>query len=517
MAAPAGEHTGPSAVEYTVVIPTVMRTSLDELLRSIDGADGPAPEEIIVVVDGPYPGEPGYTPQCAPLTLARSGGRGPAAARNIGWRKAATPWVVFLDDDVRVTGGWCSALHSDLAEAGAAGAAGTQARIVVPRPAGRKPTDAERGTIGLETARWITADMAYRTDVLAAVDGFDEAFPRAYREDADVGLRISRTHRIIAGRRRTVHPVQPAGPLASVRAQRGNRDDAVMRRKHGRHWRAAIGEGPGLMHRHLAAVVLGGAGLLTASSRTPRAAAAAGAGWLAITAWFAAQRMALGPPSIREWTRMAVTSALIPPAAVAHRLAGEYGARTRGPDRRRNRVSAVLFDRDDTLIVDVPYLGDPDGVRPASGVYEALAALRADSVLLGVVSNQSGVGRGMITRAQAEAVNRRVDELLGPFDTWQICYHRPDSECGCRKPRPGLVRQAARELGVPVDSCVMIGDILDDVRAAEAAGARGILVPTPRTRPVEARQVATADLARSLVDAAAQAMRRPRAAQPGVA
>jgi HAD superfamily hydrolase (TIGR01662 family) len=58
---------------------------------------------------------------------------------------------------------------------------------------------------------------------------------------------------------------------------------------------------------------------------------------------------------------------------------------------------------------------------------------------VGVVSNQSGIGRGLLTRAQVDAVNARVAELLGPFDTWQLCPHAPEEDCACRKPRPGMV------------------------------------------------------------------------------
>src|SRR5205085_1418873 len=100
--------------------------------------------------------------------------------------------------------------------------AGVQGRIGVPRPAGRKPTDWERGTIGLETAPWITADMAVRRTALASVGGFDERFPRAFREDSDLALRLrERGWALRRGMRRTCHPVRPAGPWASVRGQAG--------------------------------------------------------------------------------------------------------------------------------------------------------------------------------------------------------------------------------------------------------------------------------------------------------
>ncbi len=145
----------------------------------------------------------------------------------------------------------------------------------------------------------------------------------------------------------------------------------------------------------------------------------------------------------------------------------------------------VLFDRDGTLIDDVPYCTDPDLVRPRPAAAAALALLRAAGVRIGVVTNQSGIARGLIAPEQVRAVNARVAELLGPFDTWQVCPHGPDDGCRCRKPRPGMVLAAAAALGVLPDRVTVIGDIGADVGAARAAGARAVLVPTPVTRAEE--------------------------------
>jgi HAD superfamily hydrolase (TIGR01662 family) len=149
------------------------------------------------------------------------------------------------------------------------------------------------------------------------------------------------------------------------------------------------------------------------------------------------------------------------------------------------RFGAVLLDRDGTLVHDVPYNGDPALVRPVPGARESLDRLRAAGLRLAVVSNQSGVARGLITPEQVEAVNARVEELLGPFDAWVWCPHAAADRCACRKPRPGMVLEAARRLGVAPRDCVLIGDIGADVRAALAAGAASVLVPTPVTLPAE--------------------------------
>jgi HAD superfamily hydrolase (TIGR01662 family) len=159
----------------------------------------------------------------------------------------------------------------------------------------------------------------------------------------------------------------------------------------------------------------------------------------------------------------------------------------------------VLFDRDGTLIVNVPYLDDPDGVRPVPGAREVLDRLRARGIAVGVVSNQSGVARGLISPDALTRVNARVDALLGPFDTWQVCRHGEQDGCGCRKPAPGMVLAAAAELGLPASACVMIGDIGADVDAGLRAGAAAVLVPTAETRPEEVeRAQATAAVAPTL-------------------
>ena len=148
-------------------------------------------------------------------------------------------------------------------------------------------------------------------------------------------------------------------------------------------------------------------------------------------------------------------------------------------------IDLVLFDRDGTLVHDVPYNGDPDRVRPVDGAREALLLLRARGIGTGVVTNQSGIARGLLSTADVRRVNERIDELLGPFDVWAVCPHGPDDGCQCRKPRPGMILQAAERLRTPAERIAVIGDIGADVEAARRAGALGVLVPTPQTLPEE--------------------------------
>ncbi|MEU0850547.1 MULTISPECIES: glycosyltransferase [Streptomyces] len=323
--------TGAPMTGYAVVVPTLARDTLADCLAALAAAHGPRPDEIVLVDDRPAPdADPAALDHALSVlgdlrertVVLRSGGRGPAAARNTGIRAVTSPWTAFLDDDVQVGPHWCDQLVQDLAEA-APDTGAVQGVIAVPLPGERRPTDWERGTAGLARARWITADMAYRTDVLKQVRGFDERFPRAFREDADLALRVlDAGWRIQRGRRTTRHPVRPASRWVSLKQQRGNADDALMRRLHGPDWWSKAVAPRGRIRRHAAITAAGAAALVLAAAGRPRAAALAGLGWAAGTAEFAWARIAPGPRTRHEVTTMLVTSALIPPAATWHRLTG---------------------------------------------------------------------------------------------------------------------------------------------------------------------------------------------------
>lgn len=475
---------------YSVVLPTVGRPSLTDVLTDLHRQSGPAPQEVIVVDDRPLvdTADLELPDGAVPVRVLRSGGRGPAAARNAGWRTAATEWVAFLDDDVRLPADWSDRLAADLAAA-EPDVGASQGRISVPLPAHRRPTDWERNTAGLETALWATADMAYRRAALAQVHGFDERFPRAFREDADLALRVSLAGwRLTPGEREIVHPARPADAAVSLRMQAGAASDALMRALHGPGWRAIGGTGRGRFRWHVATVAAGTGALALAAMRRPRAATVAAAAWAALTADFAVRRIVPGPHPgeegwATEWGRMAWTSVLIPWAAVWHRARGTV--HYRGVLPWPPPVRAVLLDRDGTLVEDVPYNGDPVRVRPVPEAAQALHRLRGAGLRLGMVTNQSGVARGLITEDDVARVNTRVQDLLGTLGAVEHCPHGPADGCTCRKPGPGLVLRAAQALAVAPHECVVVGDIGSDVDAARAAGAHAVLVPTPVTRTEE--------------------------------
>jgi D-glycero-D-manno-heptose 1,7-bisphosphate phosphatase len=144
----------------------------------------------------------------------------------------------------------------------------------------------------------------------------------------------------------------------------------------------------------------------------------------------------------------------------------------------------VFLDRDGTLIAEVGHLGEPERVELLPGVPRALRRLRDAGFGLAVVTNQAGVARGLFTEDAVRVVNARVAELLGReeiwIDGWYFCPHHPEftGACECRKPQPGMLRQAARELELDLAASWMVGDHPGDAEAGRRAGARPIVVRT---------------------------------------
>ena len=142
-----------------------------------------------------------------------------------------------------------------------------------------------------------------------------------------------------------------------------------------------------------------------------------------------------------------------------------------------SRHALLFLDRDGTLMHDVGYPKDPADVRLIDGAADAVRELVTLGFVPAVVSNQSGLARGLITRDEAQAVHARFVELFEAASGVRLpcwyCPHGADDGCDCRKPKPGLLRIAASELGMVGKPGIMIGDKLSDVEAAQAAGYAG--------------------------------------------
>ena len=181
-----------------------------------------------------------------------------------------------------------------------------------------------------------------------------------------------------------------------------------------------------------------------------------------------------------------------------------------------DRHAAAFLDRDGTIIHDTDYLRDPDGVRLLPGAAAAISRLNAGRVPVIVITNQSGIARGLMTVDDYERVRSRLDEVLAnegaSVDATYFCPHHPDytGPCDCRKPGTLLYRQAAEAHDIDLAKSVYIGDRWRDVAAAFAFGGRAILVPSPSTSSEDLqRAAADAEVATGLQDAVDRWMREP--------
>lgn len=157
----------------------------------------------------------------------------------------------------------------------------------------------------------------------------------------------------------------------------------------------------------------------------------------------------------------------------------------------KNRLrKAVFLDRDGTINEDPGYVSDPSQIRliPRSG--EAVAALVGHGFLIVVVSNQSGIARGIIPVGMISTIHERINQLLGEFggrvDHFLYCPHHPDERCACRKPKTKLLVDAVRDYGIDITQSVVVGDRRTDVELGQFAGCRAsLLVRTGEGRRFE--------------------------------
>ncbi|MBM4248573.1 MAG: HAD family hydrolase [Euryarchaeota archaeon] len=154
--------------------------------------------------------------------------------------------------------------------------------------------------------------------------------------------------------------------------------------------------------------------------------------------------------------------------------------------RAQGGRKAVFVDRDGTLNVNIDYLSDPAGYRLYPGAAEGLRLLRERGFLIIVVTNQSGIGRGLFDERALGRVHdkMRADLANGgaSIDGLYFCPHRPDEGCDCRKPKTAMFERAIRDHGIDPARSFVIGDMGMDVEAGKRIGARTALVPEPKNR-----------------------------------
>jgi GT2 family glycosyltransferase len=315
------------SLAVSVVIPTARRPHLLHrcLVPLMSQALDPRTYEIIVVDDGRDP-----LTQTVVETLARRhpggpalrylqpppGKRGPAAARNCGWRAAAAPIIAFTDDDTIPFVNWLvEGLRTMVS--GVAAAAG---RVKVPISAW--PTDYERNVKRLETAEFVTANCFVRRDMLERIGGFDERFTRAWREDSDLHFTLlERGGEVVSAPQALVlHPVREVRWGVSLREQRNMEFDALLYKKHPLLYRQRIRAYPPVAYYGavLALIALIAAALAGQLALAVMAAAI----WVLLTLKFCSGRLAGTSHRPRHVAEMVATSIVIPIAAVYWRLLG---------------------------------------------------------------------------------------------------------------------------------------------------------------------------------------------------
>jgi cellulose synthase/poly-beta-1,6-N-acetylglucosamine synthase-like glycosyltransferase len=313
-------------LRVSVVVPTYRRPALlDRCIGALARQSLPAAEYEIIVADDA--GSIETREQCARWTdraavavrcvAAKGVRRGPAAARNVGWRAALAPVIAFTDDDTVPSPDWLAQGSKLFADPGVDAAWG---RVVVPLP--DCPTDYELDAAGLERAGFVTANCFVRARLLESLGGFDEEFRSAWREDSDLFFRlIGAGYSVIhAPSAVVVHPVRRGKWGESLRQQKKSAYDALLYKKHPGLYAKFVRPGRPRLYYLAVAMLLG----ITIGALTgrPFVAACCAAGWLAVTLQFTLRRLRGTSQSLSHRGEMLLTSALIPPLSLYWRARG---------------------------------------------------------------------------------------------------------------------------------------------------------------------------------------------------
>jgi glycosyltransferase involved in cell wall biosynthesis len=321
-------------IEVSVVVPTFNRPELlDRCLDAlVDQSLAPASYEIVIADDAASETTrlqvDAWRRRCcesgpAIHYLPVRDSRGPAGARNVGWRHAQGRVLAFTDDDCIPDREWLAAGCRAMRD----GMIGASGRIIVPLP--DDPTDYERNAAGLATSEFVTANCFYLRSALEAVGGFDERFAMAWREDADLWLTfIERGEPLAAAEDATVvHPLRPAPWGVSLSQQRKSQYNALLYKKHPVLYRQRVQPGPPPGYYPIVGSIAGF--IIGVLLRRPLIAVASLLVWGRLTGKFLARRLhgtSRRPAHVAE---MVMTSALIPPLAVFWRLRGAVAHRVR--------------------------------------------------------------------------------------------------------------------------------------------------------------------------------------------
>jgi GT2 family glycosyltransferase len=317
------------AVEVAVVIATRLRPQLllGCLARLLEQTIAPERYEIVVVDDGHDDATESAVAELATTRprgpalryLRPQGTRGPAGARNAGWRASAAPLIAFTDDDTLPAPDWLEQGLTLFRLAPNIVAASGQ--VIV--PVDGRPTDHARMTQGLQTAEFVTANAFVRRTALQRLGGFDERFTRAWREDSDLHFRLLATGPVVrAPLARVVHPVREVGWGVSLRQQANVRFDALLFKKHRRLFRQRIRARPPWLYVAIVLATITALGALAVEAvPLAWAAGSVAAGGIAAFALRRLRGASLAPSHVIE---MLLTSAVIPFLALFWRAVGAW-------------------------------------------------------------------------------------------------------------------------------------------------------------------------------------------------
>ena len=159
-------------------------------------------------------------------------------------------------------------------------------------------------------------------------------------------------------------------------------------------------------------------------------------------------------------------------------------------NKRPENRPFIFLDRDGTLIVDVPYLSDPERIEFLPDALAGMHAFRRLGYGIILITNQSGIARGLLTEERLATIHDRLKRLLAAdglaLDGLYYCPHRNEDHCSCRKPAPGMLKQAANDFPVDMARSFMIGDAPTDIQAGKRFGIKTIQILADKSRPSEA-------------------------------
>lgn len=313
----------------SVVVPTWKRPGLlEKCLNTLLSQVFPANSyEIIIVTDGPDDDSCRLVRQYQQLghkhlyCISNSSKLGPAAARNKGWQIAKAPLVVFTDDDCLTSPDWLMAYHQAFCDSGLHLVAFT-GNVTVPMPP--VPTDYEQNVAHLSTAEFITANCACSRAALLAVNGFDEAFPVAWREDSELQFKFI-SHNIPVFKVTTakvVHPVRPAPWGISLKEQKKSIYNALLYKKYPGLYRLKISSSPQWHYYGIIICIVFAIAAMAAGSSGWLIPAATG--WAVLTGYFILKRLKGTSRSARHIAEMVYTSLFIPFLSVYWTLYGSF-------------------------------------------------------------------------------------------------------------------------------------------------------------------------------------------------